>query len=71
MDSRLGVTATADIDVLPGIVECSTQRGTVQLRPGSNPAVAREGRPVARPPRLGACDGGQVRSCSRSGDSHS
>jgi len=49
MNSRLGVTATADMDILPGVLECCTLRRTVQVRLGSNPALARDGRPVAGP----------------------
>jgi hypothetical protein len=49
MNSRPGVTATADMAVLPGVLECCTLRRTVQVRLGSNPAVPRDGCPVARP----------------------
>ena len=49
MNSRLGVTATADKAVLPGVLGCRTLRRTVQVRLGSNPAVAGDGCPVARP----------------------
>ena len=34
---------------LPGVLRCRTLRRTVQVRLGSNPAVSRDGCPVARP----------------------
>jgi hypothetical protein len=34
MNSRLGVTATADMGILPGVLGCSTLRRTVQVRLG-------------------------------------
>ena len=71
MNSRLGVTATEDMAVLPGVLGCRTLRRTVQVRFGSNPAVPRDGCPVARPPRLSARDGGQARPSARSHDSNS
>ncbi len=49
MNSRPGVTATADIAVLPGVLGCRSLRRTVQVRLGANPAVARDGCQVARP----------------------
>ena len=49
MNSRLGVTATVDMTVLPGVLGCCTVRRTVQVRFGSNPAVARDGYPVELP----------------------
>jgi hypothetical protein len=54
---------------LPGVLGCRPLRRTVQVRLGTNPAVPRDGCPVARPPRLSeqARDGGQARpSSSRS-----
>ena len=36
MNSRLGVTATVDMAVLPGVLGCRTLRRTVQVRLGSN-----------------------------------
>jgi hypothetical protein len=69
MNSRPGVTATMDIGVLLGVLGYRTLRRTVQVRLRSNPAVPRDGYPVARPPRLSeqAGDGGQARpSYSRS-----
>jgi hypothetical protein len=50
-----------------------TLRRTIQVRLGSNPAVARDGCSVARPPRLSeqARDGRQARPSSRSRDSNS
>ncbi|MGB7065070.1 MAG: hypothetical protein WBF55_07970, partial [Syntrophobacteria bacterium] len=35
--------------VLPGVLGCRTLRRTVQVRLGTNPAVPRDGCPVARP----------------------
>ncbi|MEE9527749.1 MAG: hypothetical protein V3W07_08790 [Syntrophobacteria bacterium] len=35
--------------VLPGVLGCRSLRRTVQVRLGINPAVARDGCPVARP----------------------
>ena len=46
MNSRLGVTATVDMDVLPGVLGSRTLRCTVQVRLGSNPAVPRDGFPA-------------------------
>ncbi|MEJ2232381.1 MAG: hypothetical protein P8X67_00515 [Syntrophobacterales bacterium] len=34
MNSRLGVTATTDMAVLPGVLGCRTLRRTVQVRLG-------------------------------------
>ncbi len=42
-------TATADMDVLPGVLGRRTLRRTAQVRLGSNPAVPRDGFPVAHP----------------------
>ena len=36
MNSRLGVTATVDMAVLPGVLGCRTLRRTVQVRLVSN-----------------------------------
>ena len=36
MNSRLGVTATEDMAVLPGVLRCRTLRRTVQVGLGSN-----------------------------------
>ncbi|MEE8621333.1 MAG: hypothetical protein V3T37_04710 [Syntrophobacteria bacterium] len=36
--------------VLPGVLGCRTLRRTVQVRLGTNPAVPRDGCPVAHPP---------------------
>ena len=44
MNSRLGVTATTDMAVLPGVLGCRTLRGTNQVR---NP-IPRYRRTVAR-----------------------
>ncbi|MGB5923247.1 MAG: hypothetical protein WBH36_13535, partial [Syntrophobacteria bacterium] len=49
MNSRPGVTATTDMDVLPGVLGCRPLQRTVQVRLGTNPAVPRDGCPVARP----------------------
>ncbi|MEJ2429071.1 MAG: hypothetical protein P8075_09155 [Deltaproteobacteria bacterium] len=49
MNSRLGVTATVDMAILPSVLGCRTLRRTIQVRLGSNPAVERDGCPVARP----------------------
>ncbi|MEE9527203.1 MAG: hypothetical protein V3W07_06010 [Syntrophobacteria bacterium] len=35
--------------VLPGVLGCRSLRRTVQVRLGTNPAVPRDGYPVARP----------------------
>ncbi|MEE9122335.1 MAG: hypothetical protein V3U56_13790 [Syntrophobacteria bacterium] len=37
------------MSVLPGVLGCRTLRRTVQVRLGSNPAVPRDGFPVAQP----------------------
>ena len=37
MNSRLGVTATTDMAVLPGVLERRPLRRTVQVRLGTNP----------------------------------
>ena len=86
MNSRLGVTATVDMAGrlsepeawLPRVFlrqaqDKLTLQRTVQARLGSNPAVPRDGCPVARPPRLSeqARDGGQAPPSSRSRDSNS
>ncbi|MEE8317064.1 MAG: hypothetical protein V3W07_04100 [Syntrophobacteria bacterium] len=59
--------------VLPGVLGCRLLRRTVQVRLGTNPAVPRDGYPVARPPRLSeqARDGGQARPSSVSRDINS
>ena len=44
--------ATKDMVVVPGVLGCRLLRRTVQVRLGTNPAVARDGCQVARPPRL-------------------
>ncbi|MEJ2431131.1 MAG: hypothetical protein P8075_19770 [Deltaproteobacteria bacterium] len=49
MNSRLGVTATTDMAVLPGVLGCWLLRRTVQVRFETNPAVARDGCQVAPP----------------------
>jgi hypothetical protein len=49
MNSRLGVTATADLALLPGVLGCRALRRTIQVRLGTNPAVARDDCQVARP----------------------
>jgi hypothetical protein len=46
MNSRLGVTATTDIGVLPGVLACRPLRRTVQVRLGVNPVVPRDGCPA-------------------------
>ena len=48
-----------------------TLRRTIQVRLGSNPAVSRDGCPVARPPRLSARDGGQAQPSPWSRNSNS
>jgi hypothetical protein len=67
--------------VLPCALGCSfgqaqdklTWRRTIQVRLGTNPAVPRDGRPEASPPRLSqeGGDGGQARPSSWSRDSDS
>jgi hypothetical protein len=49
MNSRLGVTATTDMAVLPGVLGCRTLRRTVQVRLGPNPAVPRDELPGGTP----------------------
>ncbi|MEJ2431201.1 MAG: hypothetical protein P8075_20135 [Deltaproteobacteria bacterium] len=49
MNSRLGVTATTDMAVLPGVLRCRSLRRTVQVRFGTNPVLPRDGCQVARP----------------------
>jgi len=49
MNSRPGVTATLDMAVLPGVLGCWLLRRTVHVRLVTNPAVPRDGYPVARP----------------------
>ncbi|MEJ2364108.1 MAG: hypothetical protein P8075_15750 [Deltaproteobacteria bacterium] len=49
MNSRLGVTATTDMAVLPAVLGSWVLRRTVQVRFGTNPAVARDGCQAARP----------------------
>jgi hypothetical protein len=46
MNSRLGVTATVDMAVLPGVLECSTLRRTVQVRLGCNTLRFPGGTPI-------------------------
>ena len=57
----------------PGVLGCRLLRPAVQLRFGTNPALPRDGFPVARPPRLSeqSRNGGQVRPSSWSGDINS
>ena len=43
------LAATTDMAVLPGVLGCRLLRRTVQVRLGTNPAVTRDGYPVARP----------------------
>ncbi|MEJ2431424.1 MAG: hypothetical protein P8075_21285, partial [Deltaproteobacteria bacterium] len=43
------LATTEDMAVLPGVLGCRTLRRTVQVRLGSNPAVARDDWPAARP----------------------
>ncbi|MEJ2365403.1 MAG: hypothetical protein P8075_19500 [Deltaproteobacteria bacterium] len=68
MNSRPGVTATLDMHVLLGVLGCWLLRRTVQVRFRTNPAVPRNGYPVARPVRLSeqARDGGQASPSSGS-----
>jgi len=47
MNSRLGVTATTDMAVLPGVLGRRSLRRTTQVRLGTNPAVPRDGCQVA------------------------
>jgi len=49
MNSRHGVTATTDMAVLYGVLGCRPLRRTVQVLLEANPAVPRDGCPVARP----------------------
>ena len=49
MNSRLGVTATTDMAVLPGVLEFRLLRRTVQVRLGTNPAVPRDELPGGTP----------------------
>ena len=62
-----------DMAVLPGVLGRWPLRRTIQVRLGTNPAVPRDGCPVARPPRLSeqARDGGQARPSSQSRDINS
>jgi hypothetical protein len=89
MNSQPSVTTTMDMAVLlselealpygtessrkPAVLGCRLLRRTVQVRLGTNPAVARDGCQVARPPRLSeqARDGGQARPSSWSRDGNS
>ncbi len=48
------------IIVLPGVLGWWPLRRTVQVRLGTNPAVPRDGCPVARPPRLARMAGRHV-----------
>ena len=43
------LAATTDMVVLPGVLGCRPLRRTVQVRLETNPAVPRDGCPVARP----------------------
>jgi len=43
------LAATLDLAVLPGVLGCRFLRRTIQVRLGTNPAVPRDGYPVARP----------------------
>jgi len=43
------LAVTLDMAVLPGVLGCRLLRRTVQVRLGTNPAVPRDGYPVARP----------------------
>ncbi len=49
MNSRLGVTATTDMVVLPGVLRCRPLLRTVQVRLGTNPAVPRDELPGGTP----------------------
>ncbi|MEJ2430307.1 MAG: hypothetical protein P8075_15520 [Deltaproteobacteria bacterium] len=73
MNSRLGVTTTTDMGILPCVLGFRLLRRTIQVRFGTNPAVPRDGCQVARPPRLSeqARDGGEARPSSRSRDTNS
>ena len=58
----------------PCVLGCRPRRRTIQVRFGTNPAVPRDGCPVARPPRLSppeADNGGQARPSSWFHDSNS
>ena len=46
MNSRPGVTATTDMDVLPGVLGCRTLRRTVQVRLGTNTLRLPVGTPI-------------------------
>jgi hypothetical protein len=43
------LAATTDLAVLPAVLGCRILRRTVQVRLGTNPAVPRDGCPVAHP----------------------
>jgi hypothetical protein len=43
------LAATLDLAVLPGVLACRLLRRPVQVRLETNPAVPRDGYPVARP----------------------
>ena len=59
-------TATVDMAVLPGVLGCRTLRRTVQVRLGSNPAVPRDGCPVAKPSlRSRDCNSRNIRARPR------
>ena len=49
MNSRLGVTATVDMAVLPGVLGCRTLRRTIQVRLGSNTLWSAVGGFMKRP----------------------
>ena len=53
MNSRLGVTATTDMAVLPGVLGCRLLRRTVQVRLGTN-TLRLPGGPPASPERAGS-----------------
>ena len=53
MNSRLGVTATTDMAVLPGVLGCWPLGRTVQVRPGTN-TLRLLGGPPASPERAGS-----------------
>ena len=64
--------ATADMAILPVVLGCRTLRRTVQVRLGSNPAVPRDGCPVAKPSlRSGDCNSRNIRARPRNLESAS
>jgi len=54
------LTTTTDMAVLPSVLGCRPLRRTIQVRLETNPAVRRDGCPVARPPRLARMAGRQA-----------